>query len=146
MLTWLGNALRSLGGIIASQFISAFHFVVGGIAGFLDLIFGRVGSAWDDLVSAIKTHEQILLFLTTGIIGQLFKIITVYIPEYAQVAWWWVTHPDELAHVLLWHVLKWLEQEAWTAATYLGEFILALLVRNLRRVLLVLETVVAAIL
>lgn len=146
MLTWLGNALRSLGGIIAAPFISAFHFVVGGIAGFLDLIFGRVGQAWDDLVKAVRTFEQVTVLWTEAVWHQVVLIVTHYIPAFAMVAWWWVTHPDELAHVLLWHVLKWLEQEAWTAAQYLGEFILALLVRNLRRVLLVLETVVAAIL
>lgn len=146
MLTWLGNALRSLGGIIASPFISAFHFVVGGIAGFLDLIFNRVGSAWDDLYAAVHNFEQVTVGWTEAVWHQLVLIVTKYIPDYAMVAYWWVTHPDALAQLLFWYVVKWLEHEAWTVAQYLGEFVLALLVRNLRRVLSVLETVVAAIL
>lgn len=146
MLSWLVNTVGGWLGSVGSAVVNFVRSVVGGVVGLLDFIFGRVGSAWDDLVTAVKTLAGVVHEYTVSVWQVLHRIMTYYIPVFAMTAWWWVTNPDALAQVLLWHLLKWLEAWAWTVAQYLGEFILALLVRNLRRIALLVETIVAAVL
>lgn len=146
MLNWL---LGTIGGWFSSVGSAVYNFVktlLAGITGVLDLIFGRVGSAWDELVNSARSVESMIHSYASSVWNVLDRILTYYIPTFAMTAWWWVTNPDALAQVLLWHLVKWLEVWAWSVAQYLGEFILALLVRNLRRVALLVETILAAVL
>jgi hypothetical protein len=146
VLSWLGRVWGSLWGGVSSAVSAAVHFVIGGIAGLLDTIFGDVGDAWDDLVSTTAKLAGGAEAIGKSVWNQVDKILTHYIPFYAMTAWWWVTNLESLAQVLLWHLLKWLETWAWTAAQYLGEFTLALVVRNLRRLMILVETIVSAVL
>lgn len=146
MLNWLFHTLPRIIAGIPSAVVNFINTVVGGVAGLLDIIFGHVGRAWDDLATAVGDFAADVRTYVSSVWNELDKIITYYIPHFAMTAWWWVTHPDALAQLLFWYVIKWLEYYAWTAAKYLGEFILALIVRNLRRILLLAETIVTAIL
>ena len=146
MLDWLAEILGAWIGGIAPAILNLIRVVVGGIAGVLDFIFGAVKGAWNELATQVAN----LATLTHGWVSEVWKtfdlIITYYIPKYAMEAWWWVTTPLALSEVLLYYVLHWLEQEAWTVAQYLGEFALALVLRELKRFLLLAEAIVAAIL
>lgn len=146
MLNWLLGAIGGWLSSVGSAVANFVRTVVGGLASILDIIFGRVGSAWDDLASTVRSFEGLVHSYASSVWNQLDKILTYYIPTFAMTAWWWVTNPDALAQVLLWHVIKWLEYYAWTAAQYLGEFVLALVVRNLKRLALLAETIIAAVL
>ena len=56
------------------------------------------------------------------------------------------THLAEFAELLFWWIVHSLEKHAWDAAKVLGEFFLALLVHNLKRVALLLEDIIHAVL
>lgn len=65
--------------------------------------------------------------------------------KWGWVAWWWITHPQNLAGLLFWHIIGWLEHYAWEASKRLGTFGLALVRNNLHRFLILIEDIVAAV-
>lgn len=146
MLSWLERILGEIGGAVSSAVRAAISFVVGGLTSLLSGLFGLVKEAWGVLALAGGDLERAAQAFGESVWDRLAAVITHLIPRYAMTAWWWVTHPDQLARVLLWWVLHWLEQEAWTAGLYLGEFVLALIRRNVRRVALLAETIIHAVL
>lgn len=61
-------------------------------------------------------------------------------------AWWWITHLANLADALIFHLVNSLERNAWEIAGKLGQFALALVVRNLARFLQLAESIISAVL
>ena len=145
MLNWLRSIWQSVTGGISAVIQAFVHALVAGVCLVLDFIFGNVKSAWNELVTAAKDVATGAHILGSAVWNQLDKILTYYIPTFAMTAWWWVTNPDSLALVMLWHLLKWLEHYAWTAAQYLGEFAFALFLRNIKRFALLIETIITAV-
>lgn len=68
------------------------------------------------------------------------------IKAWAYVAWWWITHLDRLADAMIFHIAASLEKYAWQLARLLGTFLTALILHNVRRFVLLLETIIAAVL
>lgn len=145
MLNWLSGIWGSITGGISSAIQNFVRILISGICTVLDFIFGNVGKAWDDVVNAAHDFETAAHTFGSAAWNQFDKILTYYIPTFAMTAWWWVTNLDSLAQVMLWHILKWLEYYAWPAAQFLGEFTLALILKNLRQVALMIETIITAI-
>lgn len=146
MLRWLERIVSEIGGRIPGPVRSLIHIATGGLAALIDLVFGNVAGAWEELARAGEGLEHFLARHIDAVYGALRRIITYDIPHFAMTAWWWTTHPHQLADQLYWHIVYWLEQRAWSTAQYLGEFALALLMHNARRVLHLLEVIVAAVL
>jgi hypothetical protein len=146
MLGWLRGIIAKGAGLLGQGLSDLGNLALEGVTSVISFIFGDVGSAWDDMTTAwhfLSTLGSRLLWdLTAG----LWHVITYDIPHYAMTAWWWVNHPAQLADVLGWHLVRFLEERAWAVAEYLGEFILALLLRNVRRVALLAEHILTAIL
>lgn len=65
---------------------------------------------------------------------------------WAYVAWWWITHLDRLADAMIFHIAASLEKYAWQLARLLGTFLTALILHNVRRVVQLAETILAAVL
>jgi hypothetical protein len=61
-------------------------------------------------------------------------------------AWWWITHPAQLADRLLDYLVASLERNSWRVAGTLGTFASHLIFRNIRRLAALAEDVIAAIL
>lgn len=73
---------------------------------------------------------------------ELYRLIKAW----AYVAWWWITHLDRLADAMIFHIAASLEKYAWQLARLLGTFLTALILHNVRRFVLLLETILAAVL
>lgn len=65
---------------------------------------------------------------------------------WAYVAWWWITHLDRLAEAMIFHIAAAIERHAWELAALLGRFFTALVLHNLRRAVMLAETILAAVL
>lgn len=109
-------------------------------------LFGNVYGAWEALEKTAKELEDGTWHFAAETVNALTRILLHYIPAYAMTAWWWVTNPSCLASVLYWWIVKYLEERAWCTAQYLGEFLTALVARNLRTTAHLLETIIAAVL
>ena len=65
---------------------------------------------------------------------------------WAYVAWWWVTHLDRLAEAMVFHLAASIERHAWQLARLLGTFLTALVLHNARRLVVLAEQILAAVL
>lgn len=146
MLNWVRKFFSNPVAAVSAAVRALISTAVGAVAGVMDTVFGHVFSAWTDLWHAVDAGYHAVDAFVSHTVGLLEQIITYYIPVYAYRAWWWVTHPDQLAAVLFWYLVRELETNAWDAGRYLGEFILSLIWHNARRVLATLEAIVAAVL
>lgn len=61
-------------------------------------------------------------------------------------AWWWITHLPQLADAMIFHIARSLEKYAWQLGRMLGAFFTALIIHNLRRLLLLVEDILSAVL
>jgi hypothetical protein len=136
---------------------SAWHGVSGEITGLLGGIFGalshllgsltgRVSAAWDFMVHGARDLELSVGAFGASVWEKFDQVIHHMIPNWAWKAWWYITHPGALAKLLLWPLLGELESVAFTAAGYLGEFAVHLVMRNLRKLLHLAEAILAAVL
>jgi hypothetical protein len=146
LLRWLEHLVSSIGRHIPSPIRTLIHLATGGLAALVDLVFGNVDGAWEELAKAGQGLEHFISKHADAIYAALRRIITYDIPHFAMTAWWWTTHPHQLADQLYWHIVYWLEQRAWSTGQYLGEFALSLLMHNARRFIHALEVIVAAVL
>lgn len=146
MFDWLTRTAGRYWHDVTSSVSGFVHTVVGGIASLLSSLFGNVSRAWDDMVHGARDLEVSALAFAASCWMKFSEITDHFIPDWAYKAWWWVTHPEALAAMLLWHLVAALERNAFAAAQYLGEFALHLVLRSLRRLLHLAEAVLAAVL
>jgi len=146
VLNWVRNTWNSVTGTVASGVDSAIQAVISALAGLIDTVFGHVYGAWEDLATDLEHAARFAETHALAIYHQLYHIITHDIPLYAYTAYWWVTHPASLAHVLFWHVIRELEDNAFTAARYLGSFLTGLIWHNLRLFISTVEDILDAVL
>lgn len=143
---WLEHILGLAEKLVPQPVLDIIGIGVTGVVSVLTGLTGNVSGAWHELAVAFDAMRAGHFDLMTTLEAVLGSIIGHWIPKYAITAWWWVTHPDQLAEQLSLYVIKWLEREAWTIAPYLGKFVLALVVRNIRRILPIIEQIIAAVL
>lgn len=146
MFGWLKRFLDDAEHLLPSPVRDALQWTAQAIGGILGLVTGNVTGAWRDFTAVWDALRAGTADFARELLGQLEAIIVHWIPRYAITAWWWVTHPLELASVLTLYVVHWLEARAWQVAPYLGKFLLALLVHNVARVARLTEAIVAAVL
>lgn len=146
MLSWLDRIWHGAEGLIGSGVHAAASLATRGIAAVLSWLTGNVSDAWTDLERAAGYEERELGGWIDDVTGHLWRIITYDIPHYAMTAYWWVTHPADLADVLTWHAVRFLEDHADQAAEYLGRFALALVLRNSRQLVHLAERIIEAVL
>jgi hypothetical protein len=146
MLEWLHHQIDSIGGRVTGAIKDAAHVVASGLGGLVTMVFGRVTTAWHDMTSAAVILERAAGEFGAAAWGQLHALITHWIPAFAMTAWWWVTHPEQLARTLGWHIVAFLESHAEQAAQYLAMFALHLIRTRLRSLLTVAEHVITAVL
>lgn len=122
--------------------------------------FGRLAAAILALTRALA-HDvaMILAFIrTTARALTIWVLRHVWAPLYAYarkiyadllkwgyVAWWWITHLDRLAEAMIFHIAMSMERNAWRLAGMLGRFVLALVLHNARRLAILVEHIVTAV-
>lgn len=145
MLSWLESFVSAAGSLIPSPIRDFVHWALHGIVGVVSTVFHDVVSAWDYYYAAITGFVREATHFADAVFHQLSRIITYYIPHYAIYAWWWITHPEQLAERLFWYIVKALERHAWAAARVLTEFTMRLIMHNLRHVAALAEDIITAV-
>lgn len=146
MLSWLRAIAGDVKNYLGDATGKVVNLALGGLAAIFDLVTGNVSGAWTRFQQVLAAMLGLSRQVLDDITGHLVSLFKELIPKYAMTAWWWVTHPDDLASVLFWHLVKWLEARAWEAGKYLGEFFLSLITHHVRRLALLVEDIVRAIL
>jgi hypothetical protein len=134
---------------------SAWHGVTSEISGLLGGLFtalshllgsltGRVSAAWDYLVHGAHDLELAVGQFGAAVWQKFDEVLHHWIPNWAWKAWWYISHPGALAHLLFWWLVHELEGQAFAVVQYLGEFTVHLVMRNLRKLLHLAEAILAA--
>lgn len=126
MLNWARSLLGSAASAGLGALRSLLDAAIAGITSVLDTVFGNVFSAWHDLARAAEIAAIATGHYTEWTYDHLRHLVGHDIPVYAQTAFWWVTHPEQLARVLFWHLVRMAEDNAFTVARYLGSFAISL--------------------
>lgn len=146
MLRWLERLFGGIGGRVDRTIAALIRAGLSGIAAAVEFVFTDVTREWTQLVNDARGFARWTGEHARGIYNALHEILTYWIPRYAFTAWWWVTHPASLVSILGWHIVRWLEDNAWDVAHWLGGFVTAVILRNPRRVAHAVEQIIAAIL
>lgn len=146
MITWLRRFLDGVAGRIGHGIADVISTVGGAIAGIFSTVSSDVTDAWRDLTANLDALAEAVRQAGLALYRHAEAVLRFWVPHFAVYAWWWVTHPDQLADSLFWYLIRWLEQRAWTVARYLGEFTLALVMHNMRRLALLAEDILHAVL
>lgn len=99
----------------------------------------RLSAVWDSLTRWIISNVWAPL---QALALRIWHDLT----GWALTSVWYAAHPQQLADLLLMFLVNSLEARAWQVARSLGTFTLALMTANLRRVALLVEDVLTAVL
>lgn len=124
--------------------------------GWIQFLRRLIVAVYDTLTRALDTLRRLTYSLILALWRNVLKYVWDPLKRYADliwhdllkwgyVAWWWITHPEELAEFLFWHVISALERHAWDAGKRLGTFGLALVRSNLHRFLILAEDIISAV-
>jgi hypothetical protein len=120
----------------AEKFITTvYNFVVRQVLYLIHLIAHSIDSLWQLILRDV--YRPLLKFIT-----QAWHWIT----HEGALVLYYITHPEKLADLLWAHLIAKLEREAWTVGALLGRFFLSLIIHNLKRVALLIEDILDAVL
>lgn len=98
---------------------------------------------------ALATFDAFRKWVINSVWTPLFKSLTAawdWLTHEGATIWHYFTNLADFAELLFWHILASLEKHAWDAAKYLGQFFLALIVKNLVEFVTLIEDIIDAVL
>lgn len=124
--------------------------------GWILFLHKLVLTLYDDLIRALIALRKLAWSWILALWRNVLKFVWDPLKRYADliwhdllkwgwVAWWWITHPENLAGFLFWHIINWLEFYAWQVGKRLGTFGLSLVRNNLHRFLILAEDIISAV-
>jgi len=116
---------------------------------FVDLWHAIVWYYYLQLSILHRTFNDVTGWVVRDIWGPLKRFLDMTwcdLLKWGYTAWYYITHPDKLAALIFWYIVSLLEVNAWEAAKLLGTFVTALFLHNIRRVALLLEDIISAVL
>jgi hypothetical protein len=125
--------------------------------GWIQFLHKLIWTIYGDLVRALDSLRKLAWSWILDLWRNVLRFVWDPLKRFADLiwhdllkwgwtAWWWITHPEELAGFLFWHIIHWLEFYAWEAGKRLGTFGLSLVRHNLHRFLILVEDVISAVL
>lgn len=167
MFSWIAKAFDWATGKIDSTVASWVNTVIRGIWSFLTSLFSVVIDAWNTFYGAVKDvahgiatlaletynwtkwlldvfwHDW-LVWLGAHVLKPLEDAYNWVVHEGATV-WHYLTHAADLVDFLWDALLAQLESQAWAAADKLGQFFLALIIKNLKHFASLIEDIIDAV-
>lgn len=130
----------------------------------IDWAFREIGKlqswAWgyiSTLLRALDSLRQYLLAQVESVVRWInekiwtplmaeVKSLWATLQKWGYTAYWYVTHPQALADLLLQYLLVSLQKSAWTVARVMGEFIFKTVMANIPRFATLIEQIIADVL
>lgn len=160
IIKWLITQVENIARDIGNWINYLFHTILPWIYGRLEAAFNYAVELWRDAISYAARGLAALEHLAWSWIQYVLKWAydNIWLPlikyadaiwrdllKWGYTAWWWITHPTELATVLLDYLIAAAEAAFWRIAAPVGTFALRLVVANLRRFVGLLETIITAV-
>jgi hypothetical protein len=145
MFNWIDSAWHRVTGTIDSTIANWVHALIRGLYSFLHVIFGDVGKAWDAF------WKDVHVFAAT--VGMYFDATMVslnavygWINSEGNKAYYYISNPIKLVDLIYNELLGKIEATAEDTAERLGKFVLALIVKNVKTIVTVVEDIFDAVL
>lgn len=167
MFGWISRAIGWAVNSLPNDIVHWVGDLINGVYGFFHTVAGLVGAAWvifyanlkDDIDSATSFVRDVVHFATWLIDvwwPAIWKTIVtdIWDPLKKAVAWiakegaymyHLLTHATDLVEFFWDALIAYLEKEAWSVGDKLGEFFLALVVKNLTKFLKLIEDIIDAV-
>lgn len=135
LIPWLTNLVNWV-------YQTAIHYAT---AVFDDLSSWMTG-LYNRLVAFVNAMQKWVITDIWDPLSRTLSPLIDWIAREGATMWHYFTHLDDLAELLFWYLVNKLEKYAWDAARVLGQFFLALIVRNLVQFITLIEDVINAVL
>lgn len=145
MFNWIKDAYNSVFGKIDSAIAAWVHGLIYGLWHYLASIFSPVSKAWHDFTSTIFRLETLLTGFGVSVVHR-FQDIYNWLNKEGHIVYYYISHPDKLATLVVNGVVAQIESEAMVNAEKLGKFFLSLIMKHLPALLKVIEDVLDAVL
>lgn len=161
VINWLINQVSKLFNEIGSWIDYLWHVILPYIYGRIEAVFNYAIELWRDAIAyaarGLAALEHWAWSWIQYVLRWAYDNIWLPLKKYADAiwdalvkwgyyAWWWITHPAELATALLDYLIAAAETAFWRIAAPVGEFALRIVVANLQRFVQLIETIIAAVL
>ena len=144
MLNWIKNAYNATIGKLDSNVAQWVYSLVNGLWHYLASIFSPVSKEWDSLARTFDRYKTLVTNFGVTIVTR-FKDIYDWINKEGYLVYYYISHPDKLATLVVDGVIAQTEADAFAAAEKLGKFFLALIVKHLPALLKMIEDIIDAV-
>jgi hypothetical protein len=145
MLNWIKDAYNSVFGKIDNSIASWVRGLVTGLWHYLASIFSPVSKAWHEFATGIGRLETLLTGYGASVVLR-FQDIYAWINKEGHIVYYYISHPDKLATLVIDGVIAQLEADTMANAEKLGKFFLSLIMKHLPALLKVIEDILDAVL
>jgi hypothetical protein len=108
------------------------------LATWVNDLIGRIAAAAADVIQWVLANVWAPVQAAIG-------LLTANLEKWGYTAWYYITHPDQLAELLINSIVTSLETHSWDIAKRLGQFTLALIAQNIPRLLQLIEDILTAV-
>jgi hypothetical protein len=144
MFSWIDNAWHSVTGRISSDIANWVHDLIRGLYTFLSAIFLPVSSAWDWLYKNILNYHAWIGRLVDEVYRAMRDAYD-WINKEGYLVYYYISYPASLVDRIYDSIIAKIEATAESTAEKLGRFTLALIVKNVKTIVTVVEDIVDAI-
>jgi hypothetical protein len=144
MFRWIDGLWNATGGKIDATISRWVHDALHGLWAFLSSIFLPVRAAWDYLWNHVVNYHDWIGHLGTELYRALRDAYD-WINHNGYILWYYITHPDKLVALIYDDIIVKIEDEAVSTAEKLGKFFLALIIKNVKTLVTVIEDIVDAV-
>lgn len=120
------------------------------LSAFISRVYDDLQRAVNDLILRIASTARAL---TKWVLDNVYDPLKEYadqiwadLKKWGYTAWWYITHPDALAELIIFPIATSLEKHAWQLAGQLGKFALSLVLANVRQFINLIEDIVDSVL
>lgn len=155
------RALTSFAGSVLASFAHLFKVLIPAIISEYRKLFTEaenfIKTVYDDALKGLDrvTHliastadalwQTILRDVWRPLLGSLTDAWT-WIKHEGATAWYYISNPAKLVDLIWLYLIAKLEREAWIIGSLLGKFFLSLIIHNLKRLALLIEDILNAVL
>lgn len=116
------------------------------VAHIFDTVWGWVVTIRDYLWQQIESARQWVIENVWAPLWGWVQDIYDKLTRWAWMAYWYITHPDDLARVLFWSLVNAFARDAFFVARIVGDWLLRTILANIPRSLGLIETIIKDVL
>jgi hypothetical protein len=116
------------------------------LAAYYRYFLARIADVIDRIAAAVTS-------VTNWVLAHVWAPLKAYadqiwddLKKWGYTAWWYITHPQALADLIVMPLVTSVEHNAVAIASQLGQFLLAMLLTNITKVITVIEDIITAVL